>query len=360
MIHRSIFKRDSKGKLRVWYMEQEGSKHRTYSGLMDGALVVTDWTQCQMTNEGRANQRSATEQASFEIEAQYKKKLSGEYHESIDATDDGAHFFMPMLAEKYETFEPGFAQPKLDGIRCIAKVDGLWSRKGKPLPGAPHVFEQLAPLFEANPDLVLDGELYNHDLKDDFNEIASLVKKQNPSPERLAEIEAMVEYHVYDLPSFIAPFSERYNQLCSLLAGISYARSVFPVDTVEIPTKDAYDRVHGTCIAAGYEGSMHRLDAIYENKRTKSLKKRKSKQDAEFKLLRVERGLGNWSNAAKRAVCQLPDGREFGAGIKGSMKRGVELLSEHHEIVTVEFFEYTPDGIPRFPIATKFHGTEKI
>lgn len=62
---------------------------------------------------------------------------------------------------------------------------------------------------------------------------------------------------------------------------------------------------------------------------------------------------------AKSVICRLPDGRTFGAGIKGSKERAVELLSEHHNVVTVHFFHLTPDGIPRFPVATKFWGAER-
>src|SRR5207253_3408210 len=120
-----------------------------------------------------------------------------EYHKTVEATDGGAHFFKPMLAQKFEEFVPGYAQPKLDGVRCIATKDGMFSREGKPIPGAPHIFEALQPLFASNPTAILDGELYNHDHKDDFNAIISLVKKANPSPERLAQIRAEVQYHVY-------------------------------------------------------------------------------------------------------------------------------------------------------------------
>jgi DNA ligase-1 len=101
---------------------------------------------------------------------------------------------------------------------------------------------------------------------------------------------------------------------------------------------------------------MHRLDAPYEQKRSKTLRKRKEFQDEEFKVIRIEEGLGNWSGMAKRVVCQLPDGREFGAGIKGGMERARELLNETHHVATIQFFAYTPDGVPRFPVATKFHG----
>src|SRR3546814_10690811 len=93
-----------------------------------------------------------------------------EYHERVEDIGGGAHFFKPMLAEKYDAFEPGFAQPKLDGVRCIATKDGLFSRQGKPITSCPHISTALTPLFEHTPSLVLDGALYNHDLTDNFNE----------------------------------------------------------------------------------------------------------------------------------------------------------------------------------------------
>jgi DNA ligase-1 len=151
-IYDRIYKRDTKGNLRVWFMEQIGGAYRTIAGLDGGNLVTSEWTICEPTNVGRSNERDAVAQATFEIEAAYEKKLTREYHRTIEATDGGAHFFKPMLAQKFEEFVPGFAQPKLDGVRCIATKDGLFSREGKPIPGAPHVFEALQPLFAEDPE----------------------------------------------------------------------------------------------------------------------------------------------------------------------------------------------------------------
>ena len=44
-----------------------------------------------------------------------------------------------------------------------------------------------------------------------------------------------------------------------------------------------------------------------------------------------------------------------GAGIKGTRERAAVLLHEAWEQATVRFFEYTPDGIPRFPVVIDFH-----
>lgn len=364
-IYDPIFKFDTKKKARIWSMEQDGGRYRTIAGIKDGNLVTSEWTVCEPTNVGRSNERDAVAQATFEVEAAYEKKLTREYHRTLDAAGGGAHFFKPMLAQKYEKFEPGYVQPKLDGIRCIVNKDGMWSREGKPIRGAPHIFEMLKPIFDAYPILIFDGELYNHDLKDDFNKIVSLVKKQKPTEEELAESVRIVQYHAYDMPSPNSGFIYRYY---AGLVGLpdhlfNYASTTNPVklvQTILVKTSEEYDELHGQWLLAGYEGSIWRdIEAHYEQKRSKTLRKRKEFVDAEFEVVRIEEGLGNWSGAAKRVICKLPDGREFGAGIAGTYERGVELLKEKHKIATIKYFAMTPDGIPRFGVATKFHGNNR-
>lgn len=355
-IYDEIFKFDSAGKIRVWSMEQDGDRYRTISGIKGGKLVTSEWTVAQPTNVGRSNERDGVAQATFEIEAAYANKLSREYHKSIVEAGGGAHFFKPMLAQKYEGFAPGFVQPKLDGIRCIAKHDGLFTREGKPIPGADHIREGLAPLFAENQNLILDGELYNHDLKEDFNTIVGLVRRGNPTPEQAVQARELLQYHVYDLPSSSATFSTRLLQMGVLAR---QCPAIHLVETVVASSQEEADEAHGRWLEQGYEGSMWRSDSEYEQKRSKTLLKRKEFVDAEFPVVRIEEGLGNWSGMAKRVVCRLPDGREFGAGIKGSQARARELLHETHKVVTVKYFALTPDGVPRFPVATKFHGKER-
>jgi len=351
----TLYKRDTTGRVRIWRMERQGDRHRVISGLQDGAHTESGWTICEATNVGRSNERDPVAQAEFEVQANYEHQLSREYHETI-CTIDKPKFFKPMLAHKYEKFEAGFAQPKLDGVRCIARASGLFSREGKPILAVPHVAEALAPLFEADPDLVLDGELYNHDLKEDFNKIISLVRKQKPSEKDLQKSAEMVQYHVYDVASSPLAFGKRTDQVTGLVhtATSTGDKAIQRVPTVLVKSVEEFDKFHGAMIELGYEGSMLRKDAPYEQKRSKTLLKRKDFKDAEFECVRIEEGLGNWAGLAKRVVCRLPDGREFGAGIRGTQARAKELLNETHKQVTVRFFDYTPDGIPRFPVVTAF------
>jgi DNA ligase-1 len=354
MLEPEIYKTDTTGKTRTWRLEVQDNQFRTIAGILGGALVTSGWKTCT----GKQG-RSDNEQATFEAHAKYENKLTREYHLEITTISEGAHFFKPMLAKEYKTF-PGycFAQPKLDGIRCIANRDGLHSRQGKPIMGVPHIFDDLQEFFDDFPDAVLDGELYNHELRDDFGEISSIVRKKEPSREQVEKARGIIQYHVYDIPSDAHNFGYRMAWLNSQAID-GFGASILVVGTAEITSQDGLDGFYQDLLTAGYEGQMVRLDAPYDQKRSGSLLKRKEFQDAEFEVVAIEEGQGNWAGVAKRVTCKLADGREFGAGIRGTMERAKDLLHETHNVVTVRFFALSPDGVPRFPVVTKFHGSER-
>ena len=112
--------------------------------------------------------------------------------------------FKPMLAHKYDEarvdwLKSVYMQPKLDGVRCVFTKDGAFSRTGKKFMNLQHLFTpKMSSMFKQNPWLVLDGELYNHDLRDDFEKIISLVRKQKPTDDDRKEARKMIQYHVYD------------------------------------------------------------------------------------------------------------------------------------------------------------------
>lgn len=357
----TIYKYDSKGNCRVWRMEIDGGRYRTISGIEDGNLTESKWTTAKAKNVGRANETSPEEQAELEVASKYENKLSREYHETKEAAKSGAHFFKPMLAQSYKglpLWQDLYAQPKLDGMRCIATKDGLFSRQGKPITGCPHIWDALEPAFKKDPHLIIDGELYNHDLKDDFPRLMSLCKKQDPTDEQLVESEQLVQYHVYDCPSKGEfKFSTRMVFLEQALtdAGIDDETSpIWRVQTISMTDIEMFNKFHGICIEAGYEGSMLRLDKPYEQKRSKHLLKRKDFIDEEFPVIRIEEGEGNWAGAAKSVVCSR-DGKEFGAGIKGSYERGQKLLGKEFKLAKIRYFELTPDGVPRFGICLELY-----
>ena len=375
-----LYKRDSKGQVRVLYVEYgdgagtsyRGAATRTRSGLLDGKLVTSEWSFCKPKNVGKKNETTALEQAKSEAESIHKiKQEKSKYFTDINQIDTSTKF-SPMLAHDFakKPVSSGFSQPKLDGIRCIAKHDGLWTRAGKPITSCPHIWEAIGPYLEAHPYMVLDGELYNHDLKDDFNKITSLVRKTKPKPEDIEECAKMVQYHVYDM--LITgyeeqTFSERVERLeflferdIELFLNEELSDSIVMVNTDFVSSRKNLDILYGKYLAAGYEGQMIRQDTPYECKRSKSLLKRKEFITEEYRVVAVEEGDGNWSGAVKRFRLALDDGTEFGSGVRGTYEQMQSLLESGvtPDWATCRYFELTPDGIPRFPVVIDY-GTGK-
>ena len=196
----TIYKTTKGGKIQEWTIEVVGNKYRTISGQTDGKKVTNEWTVVYGKNAGKANETTDNEQAMKEAEAKRKLKLEKDYSETIKGINRKRHF-EPMLAAKWEDYKDKieytvYSQPKLDGIRCIVNKDGMWSRNGKPIISAPHIFESLKPLFDKNPDLIFDGELYADKFANDFNKIVSLVKKSKPTTSDLKESKKNIQYQV--------------------------------------------------------------------------------------------------------------------------------------------------------------------
>lgn len=369
--HDTLYNVDAKGKVRVWYMQTEGGKHRVVSGLQDGKQTVGKWVVVEAKNVGRSNGTTPEEQALLEVKSDYTRKLEQKYDRTIEeARANGADkkkFFEPMLAHKYkdrvEKLDKGevyYYQPKLDGIRAVVNRDGLASRQGKPIPACQHVYEQLKPVFEKYPDLILDGELYNHTLKDDFNTLSSLIKKGKPTSEDLDAAAEKVFYYVYDIASGTKTFGNRTHDLYRIFTEEFVVRCVVLVET-HSGFLDEGDVRYSEWLAEGYEGMMVRLDTPYERGRSNSLLKRKEFFDAEYKVKAVEEGRGNWSGIAKRIVClDEKTGEEFEATPKGTMEQNKKLLEgPKPDYATVRYPNLTPRGVPRFGIAVDFHWGER-
>lgn len=343
--HSIIYRRDGVGRLRYWRVERSGSRYRTISGLVDGKPLVSGWIESRVQKAV-----GALDSVEAEIERLYRFHLTRDYHRSIEAVDR-PRFFKPMLAGRYERFEPGYAQPKLDGIRCIATPAGLFTRQGRPIVGTPHITDALRTIFERHPDAVLDGELYHHDLRHDFQEIIRLVRRQDVDDRHRARSAAMVQYHIYDLPSVPAGFAARQAHLRQMLEPTAILKLV---ETRTVDDEADYDNFHAAWVQEGYEGSMWRRNARYEQKRSGNLLKRKPVQDAEFECLRIENGRGAAADLATRVICRTAQGETFAAGIKGDRAFARALLSQTHRLVTVEYLQLTSRGVPRFPVAVKF------
>ena len=350
MIYPTLYKRsNSNNKISQWEVEVEGNKFRTISGFTNGEKVTSEWTCC----EGKSYNTSM-EQATKEAEAMHRKRTETGYWEDITKIDTHV-YFKPMLAHDYNDYKdkikfPIYSQPKLDGVRCIIRSDGMWSRNGKPIISAPHIFESLKPLFEQNPDLILDGELYANKDVADFNTIISCVRKTKPTAADL-ETSKKIQYWIYDVPSVDGTSIERIEAL----ANINLPNCCVKVPTIHLHDEGMIMKQYGVYMAQGYEGQMLRAsgNSMYENKRSKSVLKHKSFFDEEFEILGYEEGKGNLSGKLGKLKFKTKNGIEFDAAVNGTWDYLTELWIQRNDLIgkqaTVKYFEYTEDGSLRFP-----------
>lgn len=368
MEREKLYKIDSKGKLRVWWMEYNDEAYRTHSGIDGGKIVTSGWQYPTEKNVGRANATSVKEQVLSEIAAEYiKKQYQGKYHTSaIAAKSKDTLFHECMLADKYNpkkhTKFPYYSQPKLDGIRCLVSKDKMQSRQGKPIISAPHIQEALVDFFQKFPDVVLDGELYNHELKDNFEKIVSLVRKTKPTAADLEESKRLVQYHVYD----VIMDGEYHSRLAFLEEHIMdrYNPMIQLVSTIPVYKAEAVAPLLARRLENGYEGQMLRVpDSLYEGKRSKNLIKHKEFEDAEFEIVSIVEGQGNWAGYAKSIEIRLPDGTTQFSGTRGTVDFLKDILYHANRYigteVTVRYQRKTDDGKLRFPVVVAYWGGKR-
>jgi len=260
-----------------------------------------------------------------------------------------------MLARKYCGKLPDrfFTQPKLDGVRAIAAADGLWSRSGRRITSCPHIELALKAVFDIHPHLVLDGELYHHDLCDNLSSIISAVNRRTSELDRSTP---PTQFHIYDIPSSSGLFSERANIIEQMRSFFSESRCpIRVVETSSASTRDELDTHLRIALSNGYEGIIIRNDAPYVQGRSGNLLKLKPFDDDEFDILSFEEVRGAASGFAQRVTLRLPDGRTFKANLKCDRSYAKALLTGDFKSATVRHFGFTPNGIPRSPVAVAFY-----
>jgi DNA ligase-1 len=359
----TIYKKTKTGATQEWSIEVEGNKYRTHSGQVGGVISTNEWTVCFGKNVGRANSTTDEEQALAEAVAKRTKKLESGYFEDINNINE-QQYFEPMLASKWEDSKdkiayPIFSQPKLDGIRCIVTKNGMFSRNGKPIISAPHIRESLDKLFQHEPDLILDGELYADKFANNFNTIVSLVKKTKPTADDLKQSANNIEYHVYDIPSVVSIFKERCIELDEL--SLDFPKCIKQVETHIVNNESEVIEWYENYVERGYEGQILRINGPYENKRSKFLLKHKSFQDSEFPILDICEGEGNKTGQVGYMVFEI-EGKRFKSNVKCSWEEGAEILKSKSKLIgksaTIQYFNLTPDGIPRFPYVININREE--
>lgn len=362
----TLYKKNVSGSIQSWTVQVESNVVKTTYGQLDGKLQTTEDVIKSGKNIGKKNETTPEEQAQLKAQQIFEKKLKKGYTPDLElakTSDNVLDAVNPMLAhpiekkEKYVTF-PAVAQPKLDGMRCIAIVEEgkcqLYTRTQKEINTLPHIVEQIETLFSGQ-SIILDGELYNHDHKEDFNRLMSLIKRDEVHPDCQE-----IQYHIYDTVNDELEFYPRFIHLEPLLEG--YEHLMF-VPTILVKSREQLDNAFHAFLELGYEGAMYRNpNMTYEHKRSAGLLKVKVMQDAEFQIIGVLEGNGKLAGHAGSFICTTPEGKEFKAKLKGKLDDLIEYFENFDKYkgsqLTVQFQGLTPDGIPRFPVGLRIREVE--
>ena len=274
----------------------------------------------------------------------------------------------PMLAypvsDKPINYDkPVFIQPKLDGVRCVIQYEKhinksenrvvAYSRTGKEWKNIDHILFNLKPWFQLNPNVILDGELYNHDLKDDFEKIISLVRKQKPTDLDALESADLVQFHCYDIIDETKTFEER-NAFIEQAVPRNHCIKHVPTNLV---FRDDDARVyHKRNLNNGYEGSILRTNDTYACKRSHNLRKFKDFSDAEATIIGYLDGKGKRTGTLGKFIMQDDEGVEFGCPPgKGYSYKDLKIMLDNigdyiGQRATFTFFEKTKAGSYRHPL----------
>jgi DNA ligase-1 len=386
----TLYRKSSKGKLLQWTVWTEENTIITEWGESTGQLQTTQDLIKECKNPGKKNETTPTQQAEKEAKALWTKKLKGGYVKTSTAAMAGETSELikggiwPMLAHRYDkkgdkiSF-PAYAQPKLDGHRCIAMVDEngkctLWSRKRMQITSMPHIVKAIEELGCVG---YLDGELYNHAYKDEFETITHMIKRDTPCPgghgcTRTAarggpcKGYTEVQYHIYDtvpLPENIdvATFELRIGQRDLVLK--TPKDPLIPVDTIDVEDEDDVMLAFERWLDEGYEGAIIRNRAgkyksVSASSRSTDLQKVKEFDDDEFIITDVKEGKGKLAGHGI-FICKTADGAAFEAKMKGKLVDLKQYWDDKSLAVgrqmTVQYQGYTKKSkVPRFPVAVRF------
>jgi DNA ligase-1 len=135
------------------------------------------------------------------------------------------------------------------------------------------------------------------------------------------------------------------------------------VETHRVTNDDSVNYFYAKWVSAGYEGLMYRLgDCPYttpsagrgisdKNNRTWHLLKRKDFQDAEFRILDVEEGLGKRTGMVGAFLCETADKRQFKVGTGLSDNEATHYLENPPigKLLKVKYLCLTENKIPFNP-----------
>lgn len=278
----------------------------------------------------------------------------------------------PMLAKQADKVtnkkifdKEWLASRKLDGVRCLMYYkDGevhTASRGGEHYDySTEHIRTNpsLVSLFEKNPNIILDGELFRRFKS--LQQISGAARMEKNAYEcdwlqywiydcyipevkasnRIKKLEEIAED--YSIPIYHSPKEDELNT------------SIFILEHIKVSGWNNIETLHDTYVSEGFEGVVIRNpDKPYKpGGRTNDMIKVKKYKSEDFKVIGYKLGLRGSEDMT--FTCELKDGRTFEAmpvGDRATKEEYVENFEDKYKGHKAEctYFNYSDEGIPTQP-----------
>jgi DNA ligase-1 len=337
----------------------------TEYGQVNGKVTITEPTIIiEGKNLGKSNETSILTQSLIHMRNLYLKKIKSGYSLKIaNITTDN---IFPMALQVYDKHKkhikyPCYIQPKLDGIRLISKIENsevkLMSRRLNEFIGFNFIKEEIKLLLENETDILLDGELYNHELS--LQQISGIVRSEDENYEDKLKLKFYI-FDCVDLQHHSLTFSERYEKLKELFHHKTFNYLIL-TETIKIHNEKSSDEYYKDYIEDGFEGIVYKnLDAKYEYSNYKEIRsyqflKRKKGYDAEYSIIGYERGIHGKDTDAIIFIMKTESGKAFKAVPNDTLKNRKKMYKQalenfdstfKNKLATIKFDEYSNDNVP--------------
>jgi DNA ligase-1 len=333
----TLYKLDSKEKIRQWTIREDGTGIYTSDGIVGGKIKDEIFKKA-VTNQQFKTQES---KAKAMMQAAIDKKLRSNYFSEVADIKKENILFMPtgcpsgMIWEEWKNKKhvvyPALASSKLDG----SKMYSTWrenrvflnTRSAKEHKNFRHIEEALKNFYKEYPNIVLDGEAYNHEYAERFEELQSIFRKQKPTEKQRALSAEVAKFYIYDAIDLNNPNMSAVDRQELLYWVFSKIDSPYLIfwGSLLVMSESEYDKYHEWCLDNDFEGSVLKIaNAPYVQRKNKNVMKRKPKFDCEFTIVDVIEGEGTNAGLAGKIIFDLTTSVGINDGHKALLTTGVQ------------------------------------
>lgn len=345
--------------------------HTEY-GVINGKITKTEPTIIEIgKNINKKNETTVLTQGLIYIRNLFLKKIKTGYKISLDDENiiNQEHQLYPMALQVYSKNKkhinyPCYIQPKLDGIRLIAKFDKntndiiLLSRRLNNYTGFDLIKKEIKILLKDTPNLILDGELYNHNLN--LQNISGIVRNEKDDKNK-----ENLKFYIFDCfeKNDNKIFEERIKLLQIKFNLYNNLEYLMLVDTILVKNEKEGDELYKKYINDKYEGIVYKnINSIYEYSNIKEIRsynylKRKKTYDGEYEIVGYEEGQHGKDKGAIIFIMKTKENKEFRAVPNMPLVKRKELFKIAKKnfnkfkgkLATISFDEFSKDNIPLRP-----------